>query len=226
MDLPDQAGLLAQPTRARLFAALQELRRAATTEELADALDLHVNGVRRQLERMQEGGLLERRRSPHGRGRPRDEWSIAAGASPAGERPEAYADLARWLARSLPTGPTRLRQVEASGREIGRELTPGPTAELADGFAQVFTALGFRPVVEAEAEGNLTCTLCNCPYRAAVRENADLICTLHRGITAGVLDGLDPTASLARFEPEDPDRAGCVVEITVAEATSAAAADR
>ena len=49
MDLPDHRNLLAQPTRARLFATLQEMRRAASTEELARALDLHVNGVRRQL---------------------------------------------------------------------------------------------------------------------------------------------------------------------------------
>ena len=213
MDLPSEENLLAQPTRARLFAALQELRRAATTEELAADLEMHVNGVRRHLERMQGGGLLERRRSRHGRGRPRDEWSIASGARPGGEPPDGYADIARWLARAIPAGPTRLRQVEQTGREVGRELAPDQSDDLAEAFRQTFTALGFQPKVEVDAGGGLTCELCNCPYRDSVRENPDVICTLHRGITAGVLERLDPDARLTGFEPHDPERAGCMVEV-------------
>ena len=214
MDLPSEADLLAQPTRAQLFAALQELRRAATTEELAAALGMHVNGVRRHLERMQKGGLVERRRSRHGRGRPRDEWSIAAGARPGGAPPEGYADVARWLARAIPAGPARLRQVEQTGREVGRELAPDGNDDLAEAFRQTFTALGFQPVVETAAGGRITCELCNCPYRDSVRENPEVICTLHRGITAGVLERLDPEARLTKFEPHDPDHAGCRVEIS------------
>ena len=214
MDLPSEADLLAQPTRAQLFAALQELRRAATTEELAAALGMHVNGVRRHLERMQKGGLVERRRSRHGRGRPRDEWSIAAGARPGGAPPEGYADVARWLARAIPAGPARLRQVEQTGREVGRELAPDGNDDLAEAFRQTFTSLGFQPVVETAAGGRITCELCNCPYRDSVRENPEVICTLHRGITAGVLERLDPEARLTKFEPHDPDHAGCRVEIS------------
>ena len=37
---------LAHPSRARLFAALSELRRVAKTAELAQRLELHPNGVR------------------------------------------------------------------------------------------------------------------------------------------------------------------------------------
>jgi hypothetical protein len=46
-----------------------------------------------------------------------------------------------------------------------------------------------------------------------VRKNADVVCTLHRGITIGLLSVLDPAAKLIRFEPRDPDRAGCLVEV-------------
>ena len=215
MDIPSEAGLLAQPTRARLFASMQELRRAATTEELAKGLGMHVNGVRRHLERMQEGGLLERRRSRHGRGRPRDEWSIAADASPGGSPPEGYGDIARWLARAISAGPARLRHVEQTGRDVGRELATEANDDLSESFRHVFTALGFQPTVEVDSSGRLTCELCNCPYRESARENPEVICTLHRGITAGVLDRLAPDASLTRFEPHDPDRAGCMVEVSV-----------
>jgi predicted ArsR family transcriptional regulator len=47
MDLPTgPTGALAQPTRAELFRLLDELHRPAGTEELADRLGLHRNGVR------------------------------------------------------------------------------------------------------------------------------------------------------------------------------------
>lgn len=44
-------------------------------------------------------------------------------------------------------------------------------------------------------------------------ENQTIVCGLHRGITEGMLAELDPKAKLARFEPDDPDRAGCLVEV-------------
>src|ERR1035441_7457845 len=121
IDLED---LLAQPTRARLFALLGELKRAAGTVELAERLDLHPNGVRLHLERMEEAGLVARERARQARGRPRDAWTIAPDARPGGEPPSAYRDLGRWLARAIPARPGRLRDVEATGREIGRELAP------------------------------------------------------------------------------------------------------
>lgn len=202
---------LAQPTRARLFELLQDLRRQASTAELAGALGLHVNGVRRQLQRMRQAGLVERVKARQGRGRPRDEWSIAPGAKPGGERPRAYADLAGWLARAIPPGPGRLRQVERTGREIGRQLAPSDGSS--DAFRQTLTALGFQPDLEVNAEGTARCRLCNCPYRDSVRENPEVVCTLHRGLTAGLLDELAPEARLATFEPHDPERAGCLVEV-------------
>ena len=217
VDERGNSDALAQPTRSRLFALLGELRRPAGTEELAKRVGMHVNGVRRHLERLSEVGLLERRRVSQGPGRPRDEWVIARGAAPGGERPSGYTDLARWLARATPTGPTRLRQVEEAGREIGRELAPEEGDGSMQSFEDVFTALGFEPVVEVGADGDARCRLCNCPYRDSVRETPEVVCTLHRGITAGVLDVVAPRSRLAAFEPHDPDQAGCLVEVAGAE---------
>ena len=217
VDERGDSDALAQPTRSRLFSLLGELKRPASTEELAERVGMHVNGVRRHLERLSEAGLLERRRASRGRGRPRDEWVIARSAAPGGERPRAYADLARWLARAIPTGPTRLRQVEEAGREIGRELAPGDGDGSVESFEEVFTALGFQPVVEVDATGPTRCRLCNCPYRDSALENPEVVCTLHRGITVGVLDVLAPGSRLSVFEPRDPDLAGCLVEVAGAE---------
>ncbi len=213
MAITTEVDPLVHPTRSALFAGLRELRRAATTEELANQLGLHVNGVRRHLQLMQASGLLERRRVRHGRGRPRDEWSIAPDAKPGGAEPESYREIAAWLARAIPTGPRRVREVEQSGREIGGELAPARTGNLADSIRQAFSGLGFQPVVEIDPGGTLSCVLSNCPYREAVHENQAAVCALHRGITVGLIERLDPEAKLTRFEPHDPDRAGCIVEV-------------
>jgi predicted ArsR family transcriptional regulator len=207
--------LLSQPTRARLFALLGELKRAVGTVELAERLDLHPNGVRAHLERMQEAGLVARERAPQARGRPRDAWTIAADARPGGQPPRAYADLGRWLARAIPARPGRLRDVEAAGREIGRELAPRNSKTSATHALQsTLTALGFQPRLERDTPKRTTLCLGNCPYRDAVRENQPIVCTLHRGITLGLLDVLDPHAKLTDFVPRDPETAGCLIELS------------
>ena len=216
MDLPIAASagdVLAQPTRARLFALLTELKRPAGTAELAEHVGLHPNGVRLHLERMREAGLVQRTRPRQAVGRPRDAWAVAPGARPGDRAPSAYADLGRWLARAIAPGPRRLRDIEETGREIGRELAPARGASLKETFEAALTALGFQPRLEPANDG-LTFCLGNCPYRDAVRENQEVVCTLHRGLTRGLLDALEPGAKLTGFVPRDPDKAGCLVELS------------
>lgn len=213
MDLPaGSSHALAQPTRARIFALLVESRTAVDTGEVAKRLGKHPNGVRRHLKRLHEAGLVQRLQTKGERGRPGDLWAVASGARPDGADPSDYANLARWLARATPSGPTRLRVLEDTGREIGRELAPETTDDPVESFRGVFAALGFQPMIEIDG-GGFTCRLENCPYRASVRENPDVICTLHRGLSEGLLSKLDPKAKLVRFEPRDPDTAGCVVGV-------------
>jgi predicted ArsR family transcriptional regulator len=217
VDLPlaiDPDDVLAQPTRARLFAHLGELRRPAGTAELAAHFDLHPNGVRMHLERMEQAGLVERARVRQARGRPRDAWTIAPDARPGGSAPQAYGDLGRWLVRLVPTDTRRLEQVEETGREIGQELAPERGDDQpAPTLQATLVALGFQPHREPAGAGEVTYCLGNCPYRDAVRANREVVCTLHRGITQGLLDKLAPGAELAGFVPRDPDEAGCLIEL-------------
>jgi predicted ArsR family transcriptional regulator len=206
--------VLAQPTRARLFALLNELRRPASTEELAEHLGFHPNGVRTHLERLHEAGLVSRERERLARGRPRDAWAISPQAQPGGDPPTGYAELSRWLVRSLASGGTRVRDVEAAGRQIGRELAPVDSEGAAEQrMHDVLVALGFQPEREPVAGDRLTYRLRNCPYREAVRERQQLVCGLHRGLTRGMLDALDPKTKLVGFVPQDPDAAGCLIEL-------------
>jgi predicted ArsR family transcriptional regulator len=205
--------VLAQPTRARLFAVLGELRRPAGTVELAERLELHPNGVRIHLERMEQAGLVQRTRVRQQRGRPPDAWRIAPDAQPGGSAPRAYQDLGRWLARAFRAGARGAKGIEATGRQIGRELAPGGTAAGAEAFETSLIALGFQPTVEGRDADPITFCLGNCPYRDAVNENQPAICALHKGITRGLLDVLAPDAKLTAFIPRDPGLAGCTIEV-------------
>ena len=214
MDIRPAADALAQPTRAQLFALLSELRRAAGTDELAQQLDLHPNGIRLHLERLEADGLVVREQERQARGRPRDTWSISPTAQPGGDPPTAYADLGRWLVRAISSGGTRVRDVEATGRQIGRELAPAGHAGSAD--AQIYgvlVAMGFQPVRRFDRADAMTYCLDNCPYRDVVRERQSVVCGLHRGLTRGLLDAVSPKTRLSAFVPKDPDVAGC--EITL-----------
>lgn len=205
--------MLAQSTRRRLLALLSELGSTASTEELAERLAMHPNGVRTHLQRMADAGLVIRRRVAGPRGRPRDEWAISPTARPGGDPPRAYGALSGWLARAIPPTPARLREVEAAGREVGQDLAPASATSADQAIADALTALGFQPLIERRPGGRLSCRLQNCPYRDSVRENQAVVCSLHRGLTRGLLDRLAPTATLAGFVPHDPDLAGCEIEI-------------
>jgi len=207
------ADLLAQSTRRRLLGLFAELGGSASTGQLAARLAMHPNGIRAHLTRMEAGGLVVRRRVPQPRGRPRDQWAVSPAASAPGEELEAYRTVARWLARSVPATPRRLRDIERTGIEIGRELAPAASAAPAQAMEDILAALGFQPQVERTAGGDLICRLGNCPYSDSVRQNQPVVCMLHRGITRGVLEQVAPGATLERFVPHDPDRAGCEIDI-------------
>jgi predicted ArsR family transcriptional regulator len=204
---------LADPLRARLFHVLGELRRPATTQELAARVERHPNTVRIQLRRLADAGLLERQITRQQRGRPRDEWAIAQDAQPAGRPPQAYLQLSRWLARAAGASGG-LASIERAGRDIGRELAPEASARgTAAAMHHALVALGFAPRQEPTAPRGLRYTLTNCPYREAVRQNQPAVCSLHRGITTGLLDRIDPGARLAGFVAKDPFAAGCLIEL-------------
>lgn len=225
MDVPPAPdAALAQPTRARLFALLGELKRPAGTEEMAERLGLHPNGVRLHLERLEQAGLVLRDRERRARGRPRDTWSIGPRAQPGGDPPTAYADLGRWLVRAIAAGGVGAREVEATGRQIGRELASGPAgAAPEERIYGVLVAMGFQPRRRLDDAGTLTYCLGNCPYRAAVRERQPVVCGLHRGLTRGLLDQIDPKSKLSAFVPKDPDTAGCEITLRGPLAKQAAA---
>ena len=244
MDVPPLSAEdpLWRDTRTRLFELLGRLGRAATTQELAVELDMHPNGVRRHLDQLQSAGLVQRHSIRQSRGRPKDGWSIDPDARPGGKQPRAYAELGRWLARAIPARAESLREIEKTGRDIGRELvdsgaaTDGaPGASTLVDFEHAVTWLGFAPRSEPAADDaaepqeqageHVTLRLSNCPYRQAVEENQPVICMLHKGILSGLLETLDPDAEITGFHPRDPRTAGCTVDLLLSGRNAEKSAD-
>jgi predicted ArsR family transcriptional regulator len=75
--------------------------------------------------------------------------------------------------------------------------------------------MGFAPrrVEDADRPGELTYCLRNCPYRDLVRDRQAVVCGLHRGITRGMLDTIEPETELTGFVAKDPDEAGCLIDV-------------
>jgi predicted ArsR family transcriptional regulator len=111
------------------------------------------------------------------------------------------------------------RGVESTGREIGRGLAPDAAGSAEASMHATLAALGFAPRRESRSPHRLTYRLCNCPYRDAARDHADVVCGLHRGLTRGLLDQLDPAGRLTAFVPGDPAAAGCLIELSGSIAT-------
>jgi predicted ArsR family transcriptional regulator len=203
------------PAKHQLLLALRDHPDSAgtTIAEIADYLLLRHHSAVGLLDRA-AAGLIVRERAAQRRGRPRDSWSVAPDALPGAEPPDAYVRLAGWLARSVPARPGRLREVERAGWEIARELLRSGAADSAEeAMGRALTALGFAPQRERRESRQVVFRLGNCPYRQAVKENQPVICELPRGLTRGLVEQLEPSARLARFVPEDPDQAGCVIEV-------------
>lgn len=211
-------------TPARIIALIRAAGTPLGTSEIAELLGLHPNGVRVQLKRLEEAGVVEHEKV-HGRvGRPRARWHLTPRAIASADLPYTGWAMARTLARAVPPTPERLYDVENAGADMGRDLAahlvPFPGRELREVVGDALEALGFNP--ERTDESDRACyRLRTCPYAEIVRENPAVVCTLHRGVVRGVLDSLAPSAELTAFEPKDPDTAGCIVEIALNEEATA-----
>lgn len=215
MDLTSAVDdVLTQPTRARLFGLLAELRRPAATDELARILELHPNGVRQHLEILAKAGMVVREQEKVGRGRPRDVWAIDPEAKPGGSSPTGYAELSRWLVQAIRGGDVDPERIEERGREIGAELADrGGHADPEVRFHDALAAMGFNPSREAGRGDRMTYCLNNCPYRDAAVEQQTVICSLHRGITSGLLESIDPETEMTAFVIKNPEHAGCRIDV-------------
>lgn len=207
------------PTETRLIALLRAAHEPLDAATIAFRLGLHPSGVRTQLRRLGRIGLIVGEPAVGEVGRPRTLWRVTPRAIAEADQPHTGWMIARLLARTISATPAHLREVEAAGTELGLELAGdiGDTVGSGDreAPAQALAALGFAPR-RSEVGATTRYELQRCPYAEAVRENPDVVCTLHRGVIRGVLQSMGSQAELTAFVPRPSVAASCIVEVTAA----------
>ena len=198
---------LADDTRYRLYRYLRLSGRPVPVRELATRLSLHANTIRPHLRRLVDAGLVasETRRGPSAVGRPQTVYTAVAMDNTEGRDYRLLADI---LA-TLMTGTRARTGAEALAREWGDYLMtrhapppgarrPGPNlAALRDALAEA----GFDPRFRRRGSGSVEIALRNCPFRDLLEEHRELVCTVHRGLLEGMLEGSRPRLHLRSFEP-------------------------
>lgn len=205
-----------QHTATRIIRLLRSSAEGLDVRQIAERLGHHPTGVRRQLQRMEARNLVTGDPAPSTGGRPPVIWTVTARAIAEADFPHSGWAMARSLARAIPASKERLREVEEAGVEMGRELVEEIESVSGDGDDRVLsalTALGFAPERDGEGAVARYC-LKVCPYAEAVRENPQVVCTLHKGVVRGVVDRVRPGAELTAFEARPPEIAGCLIEVT------------
>ena len=198
---------LADDTRYRLFRYLRLSGRPVPVRELATRLGLHANTIRPHLRRLVDAGLVasETRRGPSAVGRPQTVYTAVAMENAEGRDYRLLADILL----TLVTGTRARSGAEALAREWGDYLMtrhapppgarrPGPNlAALRDALAEA----GFDPRFRRRGNRSVEIALRGCPFRDLLEEHRDLVCTVHRGLLEGMLEGSRPRLHLRSFEP-------------------------
>jgi predicted ArsR family transcriptional regulator len=198
-----------RPTRGAILALLDQAPGGMTAAELAAALGVHPNAVRKHLPALAAAGAVGARREATGRrGRPATRWRSA------GPRHEqaAVRRLARMLVELVGEigGADEGRLEEFGARQAGG-LGGAPDGRAA--LLDVLTDMGFAPRETTAASdaraGRAEVVLDHCPFADAVEAGEGrLVCALHRGISRGLVERT-PGARLTGFEARPPVAAGC-----------------
>lgn len=205
-----QARALGDPTRYDIFRFVAESRAPVRVATLAEYLGFNHNAVRQHLAKLTDAGLLtEERASPTTTGRPPLEYRVAPAAMGSWGAPGPY----ELLALMLLTVSGGERTPSEAGAEAGRALAES-CAEGADPLDVLETEMarrGFEPRRETKGPV-IELVLERCPFLAAATARPDLVCEIHRGLAAGILDGMDADMRVRDMIVRPPAQAGCQLQ--------------
>jgi predicted ArsR family transcriptional regulator len=198
---------LADDTRYRLYRYLRLSGRPVPVRELATRLSLHANTIRPHLRRLVDAGLVasETRRGPSAVGRPQTVYTVVTSNERDGRDYRLLADI---LA-TLISGTRARTGAHALAREWGDFLVtrhapppgarrPGPNLA---GLREALAEAGFDPRFRRKGTRTVEIALRACPFRDLLEEHQELVCTVHRGLLEGMLEGSRPPLQLRSLEP-------------------------
>ena len=193
---------LADEHRMRIVDELERSPEGLDARELARRLALHPNTIRWHLDVLADAGLVSSH--PEGKrtrpGRPRVLFTLRADVG-AVDR-ENYRLLAAILAGALAQLDDAPQRAAAAarvrGRRLARSLPRNDAASEGDGTGAVVELLA-QAGFPAEAVGD-EIRIHRCPFHDIAEAGPELVCSVHRGLIAGALAGLESTLRLERLD--------------------------
>jgi predicted ArsR family transcriptional regulator len=182
---------LGDNTRYAIYLELARSSSPLATAQIADGLGLHPNTVRPHLERMRDVGLLDVVTDARGAvGRPQHRYSLAADAPSLGFEPPAFPTLARMLLRLAAAADLPAADCIEAGREHGLALAAQRSGGLdgVNALMEELAILGFDPESVIDDHG-ATIAFTRCPFQDLAEGNPEVVCSLHQGLVAGIVDG-------------------------------------
>jgi predicted ArsR family transcriptional regulator len=198
--ISDLTASLGDPTRRAIYIAVRESPEPMTTSKVAGLFDIHPNVARHHLDRLADDGYLRvsqaRRSGGPGAGRPAKTYEATSKEVSVHFAPRRFEMLTEMLFKVLAeVAPPNLSAVaEKVGRAYGQELAseigaphdPGYD-EAVQAVASAMTGLGFS--VDPDVDGQRLLTS-HCPFGETATNHPDVICSLDRGIVAGLFGAL------------------------------------
>lgn len=198
--ISDLTASLGDPTRRAIYIAVRESGESMTVSKVAELFDIHPNVARHHLDRLAADGYLKvsHRRKPGGpgAGRPAKCYEATDMEVTVHFTPRRFEMLTEMLFELLDeVAPENLSEAaEKVGRAYGRRLAAeigGPDEPGYDdaikAVAEAMTGLGFS--MDPDVEGRRLLTK-HCPFGETATNHPEVICSLDRGIVAGLFGAL------------------------------------
>ncbi len=198
--ISDLTSSLGDPTRRAIYIAVRESVEPMTTSKVAALFDIHPNVARHHLDRLAGDGYLkvsqQRRSGGPGAGRPAKTYEPTNKEVSVHFAPRRFEMLTEMLFQVLEeVSPPDVAEIaEKVGRSYGQKLAaeigagdePGYD-EAVQAVASAMTGLGFS--VDPDIEGQRLLTS-HCPFGETATNHPEVICSLDRGIVAGLFGAM------------------------------------
>lgn len=222
--ISDLTSSLGDPTRRAIYIAVRESAEPLTTSKVATLFDIHPNVARHHLDRLADDGYLrvshQRRSGGPGAGRPAKTYEATSKEVSVHFAPRRFEMLVEMLFKVIEElSPPDVSDIaERVGRTYGQQLAAeigGPDQpgydEAVQAVASAMTGLGFS--VDPDVEGQRLLTS-HCPFGETATSHPEVICSLDRGIVAGLFGALSVPCNPVVF-PHTELGDDCVTRVPV-----------
>jgi len=209
--LQRQARALGDPTRHQIFRYVADAGEPTGVAELTAHFGLNHNAIRQHLAKLVDAELVVETTAPAtGRGRPRLLYTVDPTAESRWGGSGPYERLSELLSEVIRTGDSPVEVGRREGRRLRSHAdAPATIAEVEEAMARE----GFAPDTRT-GRGRVDVILQNCPFESTALKDPQTVCSLHRGIAEGLVEG-SSSISVDELVAKDPRRAGCRLRLQV-----------